>query len=75
VIFARTFLHTHNDVAIHLQKAPIRIPGEASVICFFGNNLYHFVVHPEIQDRVHHSGHGIARTRTHGNEQWSLLVA
>ena len=61
VVFVRSFLYAHHHVAIHLQETPIRIPGEARVVCFFGNNLHHPVVHPQVQDRVHHSGHGIAR--------------
>jgi len=74
VVFAGSFLHAHHHVAVHLQKAPIRIPCEARVVCFFCNDLHHLVVHPEVQDRVHHSGHGIAGTRAHGDEQRPLLV-
>src|SRR5438094_427493 len=35
MIFAGSLLHTHDDVAVHLQKAAIRVPGKARVICFF----------------------------------------
>ena len=48
VIFARPFLNAHNHVAVHLQEAPIRIPGKPLVIRFFRDDLHHFVVHPEI---------------------------
>src|SRR5260370_34234130 len=75
VIFARSLLHAHDDVAIHLQKPAIRIPGETCVAGFLRDNLDHFVVHPEIEDRVHHSGHGIARARANRNQKRPLLVA
>ena len=61
VIFARPLLHTHDHVAVHLQKAAIRIPGKPRVVCFLGHDLNDFVVHAEVQDRVHHSRHRITR--------------
>ena len=75
VVFAGSFLHAHHHVAVHLQKAPIRIPCEARVVCFFCNDLHHLVVHPEVQDRVHHSRHGIARARAYGDKQRPVFVA
>ena len=75
VIFARALLHAHNDVAVHLQKPSIRIPGETRVPGFFRNDFHHFVVHSEIEDRVHHPGHGIARARTNGNEKRPFVVS
>ena len=57
MIFTRAFLHAHHDVAVHLQEAAIRIPGEARVVRLLRHNLDHGVVHPEVQDRIHHPGH------------------
>ncbi len=74
MVLARPFLNAHDNVAVHLQETPIRIPGEARVVCFLRNNLHYLVVHPEVQDRVHHSRHGIAGARAHGDEQRPLLV-
>ena len=75
MVFARPFLNAHHDVAVHLKKTPIRIPREPSVVGFLRDDLNHFVVHPEVQNRVHHSRHGIARARAHRNKQRPLLVA
>ena len=75
VIFALALLHAHYDIAVHLQEPPIRIPCKTGVAGFLGNYLHHFVIHSEIEDRVHHPGHGIARARTNGNEKRSFPVA
>src|SRR5437899_9134806 len=40
VVFAGALLHAHHHVAVHLQKAPIRVPCEARVVCFFCNDLH-----------------------------------
>ena len=63
VIFARPLLHAHHDIAVHLQKTAIRIPGEARVVRLLRDDLDHGVVHPEVEDGVHHPGHGVARAR------------
>ena len=75
VIFARALLHAHHDVAVHLQKTAIRIPGEARVVRLLRDDLDHGVVHPEVEDGVHHPGHGIARAGADRNEQRTLFVA
>ena len=74
MVFARPFLNAHHHIAVHLQKAPIRIPGETRVARFFCNDADNLVVHPEIENRVHHAGHGIACARSHGNKQRPLFV-
>ena len=75
MVFARPFLNAHHHIAVHLQEAPIRIPGETRVARFFCNHADNLVVHPEVEDRIHHSRHGIACTRSHGNKQRPLFVA
>ncbi len=55
--FALGFEAQHN-VAVHLYKAAIAIPREAFVIGFFDDALYRIIVHPEVQDGIHHAGHG-----------------
>ena len=48
VIFSRAFLHTHHHVAIHLQKASIRVPGKTGVARFLRHDRDHLVVHSKI---------------------------
>ncbi len=61
VIFAWPFLDAHHHVTVHLEKSPIRIPREPRVLRFLRDDLSDLIVHPEVEDCVHHSGHGIAR--------------
>ena len=75
MVFARPFLHAHDHVAVHLQKAAIRIPGEPRVARFLRNDLNHLVVHSQIQDRVHHTGHRIARPRPDRDQKRLFFVA
>ena len=75
VVLARALLHAHDHVAIHLQKPPIRIPGEAGIVRLSRHDFHDVVIHPEVEDGVHHSRHGIARTRANRDEQRPLFVA
>ena len=54
-----------DDVGVHLNEAPIGIQGESFVIRRFGQSLHSLVVEAEIEDRVHHAGHGSARAGAH----------
>ena len=57
VIFVGTFLHAHDHVAIHLDKAPVTVPRETFVICRLRYCYHCFIVQAEIEDGVHHSRH------------------
>src|SRR6266536_1140680 len=61
VVFFRALLHTHHHIAVHLDKAAITIPGEAFVFGSLCHRQHGLVVESEIENRVHHSRHGIAR--------------
>jgi hypothetical protein len=74
VVLARPFLDAHHDVAVHLKESPVRIPGKTCVVRFSRDDLHHFIIHAEIENRIHHSGHGIASARAHGHQQRPLLV-
>ena len=70
--------HFHNDIGEHLDEAAIRVVNEAlevgiGVACdHSGNDL---VVQTEVQDGVHHAGHGSACAGTDGDEQGVLQIA
>ena len=53
-----------NSLAEHLNQAPVRIPGEALVSRDRGQAEHAVVVEPDIQHRLHHSGHRESGTRT-----------
>ena len=69
VIFTLVLLHAKNHVAIHLHKTTITIPREARILCRVFQRDDGFVVEAEIQNRVHHARHRIARTGANRNEQ------
>ena len=60
MILARAFLHSHDDVPVHLEEAPIAVIGEAFVLAAFGEGANRPVVEAEVENGVHHSRHGIA---------------
>ena len=74
VIFVGALLHAHHDVAVHLDEAPVTIPGESFILCRRGERKNRVVVQAEIQDRVHHAGHGVARAGPHRHQQRELLL-
>src|SRR6202012_6161692 len=54
-------LHAHDDVAVHLDEAAVAIVGEALVAAGGDEALHRLVVEAEVENGVHHAGHGIAR--------------
>ncbi len=59
----------HDDVGEHLDEAAVGVVSETRVVGKFGKALDNGVVKAQIEDGVHHAGHGSARARTHGDEQ------
>ena len=55
--------NTHDDVAVHLDEAPIAVECEA-LVHLLGEALDSVTVETEIQNRVHHSRHRDAGTRS-----------
>ena len=64
-----------DDLAVHLDQAPVRVGGEARVARALGEPLHGVVVEPEVQDRVHHPRHRDRRARAHRYEQRVVRVA
>ena len=69
VIFVRALLHAHDDVAIHLDEAAVAVPGEALVLRGGDQREHGLVVQAEVENRVHHAGHRVARAGADGDEQ------
>ena len=75
VILVRSLLDTQHDVAIHLNEAAIAVPGKARVVRLLRQRFDRLIVQPEVQNRVHHARHRIARTGTDGHEQRIFQIA
>ena len=59
----------HNHVAEHLNETAVAVVSEAGVAGLGSQALDHFVVQAQVQDGIHHAGHGSAGTGTDGNQQ------
>ena len=56
-------------LAEHLDEAAVGIPGEA-IVAGLGRQAFDgLVVEPDVQDGLHHAGHGELRAGAHGDEQ------
>ena len=64
----------HDDVREHLDKAAVRVARKARVAGQLGDRLADDVIHAEVQDGVHHAGHGRARARADRDEQRGLRI-
>ena len=67
--------HFHNHVGVHLDESPIAVIGPAGVAGLFRHNLHDFLVEAQVQNGIHHAGHGSAGAGTDGNQQGVLLIA
>ena len=62
-------LHAHDDVAVHLDEPAVAIPGEALVVGGLDQRQHGLVVQAEVQNRVHHAGHRVARAGADRDQQ------
>ena len=65
----------HNNIGEHLDETAIAVVSKAGVVGLLGQALYGFVVQAQIQDGIHHAGHGSAGAGTHGDQQGALHIA
>ena len=75
VIFIIAGSDAHDHVAIHLHETPVAVVGEAFVARLCDQSLNGHVVQTEIQNGVHHAGHGGPGSGTDGYEQWVVGIA
>ena len=67
--------HLHDDIREHLDKAAVGVVGKARIAGLFRKALDGYVIQTEVEDRVHHAGHGGTRARTDGYQQRIRFVA
>ena len=64
-----------DDVAVHLDQPPVCVVGETRVLGRAREPHDGLVVQPEIEDRVHHPGHGDRGSGAHRDEQRVARIA
>ena len=81
VFHAEPFLHgpqacfklilrqSDHHAGIHLYETPVSIVSKALVLCRPREARNRLIVQAEIQNCLHHSGHGARRTRAHADKQ------
>ena len=73
VIFVGPLLHAHDHIAIHLNESPIAVPGKTFVLGCRGEGEDSVIVQSEVENRIHHAGHGLTRAGADGHQQWHIF--
>ena len=68
-------LDAEHDAAVHRDEPAVGVVGEALVAGALGQALDAVVVEAEVEDGVHHPGHGELGPRPHAHEQRVVRVA
>ena len=61
--------HLEDDVAVHVDEAAVAIVGEAPVAGEPRQPFNRLVVQAQVEDGVHHSGHGLARPGAYRHQE------
>ena len=75
ILFKAALGQLHHHVGEHLDKAAVGVIDEAGIARQLHHGLGHLVIHAQIQDGVHHTGHGGPGTGADGDQQRILAVA
>ena len=62
-------VNAHDDIGKHLDKAAVAIPGKTRVLRLRDKALDGIVIEAQVEDRVHHTGHGERSARANRHEQ------
>jgi len=65
----------HDHVGVHLDEAAVAVPGPAGVAGLLGQDVHHGLVEAQVEDGVHHAGHGGPGAGADGDQQGVLGVA
>ena len=58
----------HHHVAEHLNEAAVAVESPARVPGLLGKRFRDLIVHSQVQNRIHHAGHGKLGARTHADK-------
>jgi len=75
LLFEVVVVAAHHDVAEHVDEPTIDIVGETGVAGLLDNAFHHPIVQTEVQNRVHHAGHGRGGAASHADQQRTVRIA
>ena len=64
----------HDNVCVHLDEAAITVARPSFVSGLCCDNLHDFFIQSEVQDRIHHAGHGGSGAGPYGDKQRILFI-
>ena len=65
----------HNDVREHLNETAIGVISKTGVVGQLGQTLDSLIIQTEVQNGIHHAGHGSTGTGTNRNQQGVVDIA
>ena len=71
----RRFFDVEHNIAEHLDQPPVGVGRKPWIVAAFGQSFRALVVQSQIENRVHHAGHGKFRARAHADQQGVLASA
>ena len=74
-LFKVLFADFHNNVGVHLNESSVAVPSPTGVAGFLRDCVDNVFVKAEVQNGIHHAGHGSSGAGTNGNQQRVFLVA
>ena len=74
-VLEQVAIKTHDDVGEHLDEAAVGVPCETGIFRLLDKAVDGLVVQTQVQNRVHHAGHGHRGAGTDGNQQRIFRVA
>ena len=75
VVVEIVLAQAERDIGEHHNKAAVRIVDKAGVVGLFDQGVNRGRVEAQVQNGIHHAGHGELRARTHGYEQGLFAAA
>ena len=73
--FKIVMIDAQHHIPEHLDEAAVAVVSEAHIAGAPGQALHGLVVEAQVEDRVHHPGHGSPRAGTNGNQQRVVHIA
>ena len=74
VVLASFGFHFHHNAPVHLKKTSVGVPRKFCITGLLGKGLNNFVINPEIENGVHHTGHRLTRTGTDRKQKGILEI-
>ena len=66
--------HFHHNAPVHLKETTVGVPRKFCIAGLLGKGLNNFVINPEIENGVHHTGHRFTCTGTDRKQKGILEI-